>query len=123
MRWSFLDNEEDACVVFSEWMEIVYLNAAARLLVPEQWFGKRCFDVLPVADRTCALHCPKIKAVSDSPEVVYCEESLGALGSDGTFGVGLIPRGPEQSDHSRAVFVLRRKNPAGNQDEFSARLI
>ena len=123
MRWNFLESEADACVVFSEWMEIVYLNTAARRLVPDEWFGKRCFDVLPIADQTCALHCPKIKAVSDAPEVVYCEESLQSLGSDGTFGVGLIPLGPESPDRSRAVLVLRRKEPAGNQEEFSARLV
>ena len=92
LRWSFLEDERDACVVVSERMELVYINAAARELVPGQWFGKRCFEVFPVVDETCAFHCPKIRAVSESLDVVYCEETVCSRDMDCVvLGVGLIP--------------------------------
>ena len=80
LSWNFLEDEHDACIVVSERMELVYINGAAQQLVPKEWFGKRCFEVFPVVDETCAFHCPKIDAVSESPEtspkVVYCEEAV-----------------------------------------------
>ena len=65
-RWSFLEEESDPCVVVSEGVELIYVNGAVRSLVPDQWFGERCFEVLPTVDKTCAFHCPKIDAVNDS---------------------------------------------------------
>ena len=113
LTWSFLEDERDPCLVMSERMELVYVNGAARNLVPDQWFGKRCFEVLPTLDETCAFHCPKIDAVNDAatPPVVYCEEVL--YKSDlarVVLGVGLIPLGAERTDRARAVFVLRTKD-------------
>ena len=49
LRWSRLEDEREACVVVSDRMELVYINTAARELVPGEWFGKRCFEVLPTA--------------------------------------------------------------------------
>ena len=66
LLWSFLEAESDACVVVSERMELIYVNTSARSLMPEGWFGKRCFEVLPVAGETCAFHCPKIRAVNEA---------------------------------------------------------
>jgi len=34
LRWSRLEDERDACVVVSDRMELVYINSAARELVP-----------------------------------------------------------------------------------------
>lgn len=124
LRWSFLEDERDACVVVSERMELVYINAAARELVPGEWFGKRCFEVFPVVDETCAFHCPKIRAVNESLDVVYCEETVCSGDKDCVvFGVGLIPLGPEGDDRARAVFLLRGKKEGGEESEFRAQLL
>ena len=64
LRWSRLEDEDAACVVVSDRMELVYINAAAMELVSGSWFGKRCFEVLPGVEEACAFHCPKIRAVS-----------------------------------------------------------
>jgi len=128
LRWHFLEDEADPCVVLSERMEFVYANAAARALVPEQWFGKRCFEVLPVADETCAFHCPKIDAVNerrdDEPsEVVYCEEVLYQGNLERlVLGVGLIPLGAGRDDRARAVFLLRARGDAAGA-EFETQLL
>jgi hypothetical protein len=123
VRWSALEREHDPCVVVSERMELVYLNTAARHLVPGVWFGKRCFEVLPNVDESCALHCPKIRAVNESLEVVYCEETIG-IGEVGAsnFGVGLIPLPPGGDDRARAVLLLRRKD-GSDEKAFRAQLL
>ena len=127
LRWGFLENEGDPCVVLSERMEFIYVNGAARSLVPEQWFGKRCFELLPTVDETCAFHCPKIDAVNDSAnptQVVYCEEVLYKGNLDRlVLGVGLIPLGEERADRARAVFVLRTKDESANAAAFESQLL
>ena len=67
LRWGFLEEESDPCLVVSERMEFVYVNRAARAWLPDQWFGKRCFEVLPVVDEACAFHCPKMDVVQEAP--------------------------------------------------------
>ena len=79
--WSFLEDQADACAVVTRRMNVLYLNAPARSLVPKDWFGKRCWAVFPVNDAFCAARCPAIRAVSRSDEIVYCEEKLD-LGED-----------------------------------------
>ena len=128
LSWNFLEDEHDPCFVVSERMELVYINGAAQQLVPEEWFGKRCFEVFPVVDETCAFHCPKMDAVSESPEtspkVVYCEEILYTAKLDRlVLGVGLIPLGADRADHARAVFVLRAKDTPGEPDAFESQLL
>jgi hypothetical protein len=125
LRWSCLEDEREACVVVSERMELVYINAAARQLVlPDEWFGKRCFEVLPIVDETCAFRCPKIQAVNEALDIVYCEETV-SLGKDDrrVFGVGLIPLGPVAEDHARAVLLLRAKEESGAESAFRAQLL
>jgi hypothetical protein len=107
-------------------MELVYVNGAARHLVPATWFGKRCFEILPTADQTCAFHCPKIDTVNDaaSPPVVYCEEVI--FKADLTrlvLGVGLIPLSAERTDWARAVFVLRTKGESVEAATFESQLV
>ena len=127
LQWSFLDDEQDPCIVVSERMELVYVNTAAQELVPSEWFGKRCFEVFPVADQTCAFHCPKIDAVNDATDVTslvaYCEETLYTSNLDRVvLGVGLVPLGPARTDRARAVFVLRsRGDSAEYRRKFRAR--
>ncbi len=105
-------------------MELIYVNTSARSLMPEGWFGKRCFEVLPVAGETCAFHCPKIRAVNEAAEIVYCEESVCTWGNDcAVFGVGLIPLGPGSQERGRAVLVLRSKEGSRDESQFEAQLL
>jgi PAS fold len=124
LRWSHLEDERDACVVVSDRMELVYINSAARELVPGEWFGKRCFEVLPTVDEACAFHCPKIRAVNESVDVVYCEETVLA-GENGRriFGVGLIPLVSSSDDHARAVFLMRAREPSVEDSAFRDQLL
>ena len=124
VRWSRLADEREACVVVSDRMELVYINTAARELVPGEWFGKRCFEVLPIGDEVCAFHCQKIRAVNESGDVVYCEETVLAGNNERrVFGVGLIPLGPDSDDHARAVLLLRAKGQSVEEGPFRAQLL
>ena len=123
LRWSRLEDEPEACVV-SDRMELVYINTAARELVPGEWFGKRCFEVFPTVDEACAFHCPKIRAVNESVEVVYCEETVSVGNHDRrVFGVGLIPLGPGSDDRARAVLLLRAKEGSVEEGGFREQLL
>jgi hypothetical protein len=124
LRWSRLEDEREACVVVSDRMELVYINTAARELVPGEWFGKRCFEVLPTVDQACAFHCPKIRAVNESVEVVYCEEDV-MLGRSNrmVFGVGLIPLGPGGDDRARAILLLRAKGASVDESAFRTQVL
>ena len=124
LRWSCLEDEREGCIVVSERMELVYINAAARELMPGEWFGKRCFEVLPTVDETCKFHCPKVRAVNEALDIVYCEETV-RLGNDDrrVFGVGLIPLGPGRDDRARAVLLLRRKEESGPESAFRTQLL
>ena len=124
LRWSRLEDEREACVVVSDRMELVYINTAALELVAGEWFGKRCFEVLPIVDEACAFHCPKIRAVNESVDVVYCEETVLVGNNDRrVFGVGLIPLGPGCDDHARAVLLLRAKGESVEESAFRAQLL
>jgi hypothetical protein len=124
LHWNWLEAEADPCVVVSERMEFVYANAPARKLVPEQWFGKHCFELLLVVDQTCAFHCPKITQVTEATDVVYCEETVCSHGHDcDVFGVGLIPLGTGRTDRGRAVLLMRGKDVVKPEPEFEARLL
>jgi len=124
LRWSRLEDEPGACVVVSDRMELVYMNAAALELVAGAWFGKRCFEVLPSVDEACAFHCPKIRAVNESVDVVYCEETvLVGINALRVFGVGLIPLGPGRDDRARAVLLLRAKEESVEESAFRAQLL
>lgn len=96
----------------------------ARTLVPEQWFGKHCFELLPVVDQTCAFHCPKITSVTEATNVVYCEETVCSHGRDcEVFGIGLIPLSTGRADRGRAVLLMRGKNVINPQADFETRLL
>jgi hypothetical protein len=124
LRWSRLEDEREACVVVSDRMELVYINTAARELVPGEWFGKRCFEVLPIVDEVCLFHCPKIRAVNESVDVVYCEETVFAGNNDRrVFGVGLIPLGSGSDDYARAVLLLRAKGESVDEGAFRVQLL
>lgn len=124
LRWSRLEGEREACVVVSDRMELVYINTAARELVPGEWFGKRCFEVLPIVDEACAFHCPKIRAVNESVDVVYCEETVFVGNNDRrVFGVGLIPLGPGGDDRARAVLMLPARGESVDESAFRAQLL
>ena len=99
IRWEFLEQQQDACAVVSERMEVLYLNAAGRALSLPDWYAKRCFEILPNVDGQCAWHCPTITAVSNAREITYCEEALGVAGEPSvTLGTAVIPM-----EHSEEV--------------------
>ena len=123
LRWSRLEDEQGACVVVSDRMELVYLNATALELVAGEWFGRHCFEVLPIVDQACAFHCPKIRAVNESVEVVYCEETVSVGNHRKVFGVGLIPLAASRDDHARAVLLLRAKEESVEDSAFRAQLL
>jgi hypothetical protein len=111
IRWGFLEDNADACAVVSDRMELVYLNEPARSLVPEEWFGRRCFEILPTANDLCAFNCPTVAAVHDAHEILYCDEVLRSPdGSTHELGVAVIPLLGMSGDEARAVLLLRPKN-------------
>ena len=118
LRWGFLDDETESCAVVSDRMELVYMNEAARGLVPIEWFGRRCFEVFPTADELCALHCPTVTAVHESHEILYCKEVLRtADGGQQELGVAVIPLEGASDDEARAVLLLRAQEE--KEDESS----
>ena len=123
LRWVRLEDERCACIVVSDRMELVYINRPARELVAGEWFGRHCFEVLPVVDQACAFHCPKIRAVSESVDVVYCEEAVSVGNDSKVFGVGLIPLAPSSDDHARAVLLMRVKEEHVEDAAFRAELL
>lgn len=121
LRWGFLEENGDACAVVSDRMELVYLNGPARALVPEEWFGRRCFEVLPTANDVCAFHCPTVAAVHDSHEILYCDEVLKTEdGKTRELGVAVIPLLGMSGDEARAVLLMRPKEVDGEEEKLLA---
>ena len=90
-------------------MEVAYLNAAARSLAPDQWIGRRCWEVFPVKKK-CAAACPAIKAVSASPDLIYCEEHI--YPDDHTsimLGMIVIPLREVWHGEEKALLFMRPK--------------
>jgi hypothetical protein len=116
LRWSFLEEEPDACAVVSSRMELVYLNSRAQALTLPDWFGRRCFEVFPAYDERCAWNCPTITAVQKTDEIVFSEETLRlqAESSPVRLGVAVIPLQEVLVSRAQAVLVLR---PRGDSDE------
>jgi hypothetical protein len=123
-RWSFLDQEQDPCGVVSQDMEVLYLNAAACLLIPADWFGRRCWQAFPVQDARCASRCLAVWAVGHSDEIVYCEETIYP-GSGGPIlvGVAVTPLGNKQADGEQAILLLRPKPADSAGDDFKRVLL
>ncbi len=123
-RWRFLEDERDACSVVTRRMEVVYLNAAARALVPSEWFGSRCWEVFPVGDESCAARCAAVSAVSKADELIYCEETLHAAdGSPIPLGVAVIPLHSAVLEGERALLLLRPKTHGRSADRFRRDLL
>jgi hypothetical protein len=69
-------------------------------------------------------HCPKIRAVNESVDVVYCEETVLVGNNDRkVFGVGRVPLGPGSDDRARAVLLLRAKGESVEESAFRAQLL
>lgn len=108
LRWGFLEETADACAVVSDRMELVYLNEPARALVAKEWFGRRCFEILPTVNDLCAFNCPTVAAVHDAHEILYCEEVLKTPdASTQNLGVAVIPLLGMSGDEARAVLLMR----------------
>ena len=111
-RWGFLEEEADAYTVVTRGMEVVYVNAAARALLPPEWFGYRCWELFPVGEENCASRCLAVRAVSHADETVYCEETV--CDRDGTpipLGIAVVPMGTPGEDGEKAVLLHRPKPP------------
>lgn len=123
-RWSFLDQEHDPCSVVSQHMEVLYLNAAARLIIPADWFGLRCWQAFPVHDDRCASRCLAVWAVGHSNEIVYCEETIyPGSGVPLMIGVAVTPLGNMQADGEQAILLLRPKPADAAEDAFKRVLL
>jgi len=117
LRWGFLEGESEALAAVSDRMELVYLNEAARKLVPMTWFGKKCFEVFPVADKLCAFSCPTIDAVNEATEIQHCHESLRLdNGVNRELEVAVIPLGSAKRRAS-ALLLLRNHEIQVNAEE------
>lgn len=124
IRWEFLEDQDDACAVVSERMELLYLNEAGRALTLPDWFAKRCFEVLPNRDEHCAWHCPTITAVGNAEEITYCEEALAAAdGTSVTLGTAVIPMEHSAEDGAKALLLFRRKGTESEQKYFQEKLL
>ncbi len=109
-RWSFLEALTDPCGVVSHGMEVLYLNAAARALVNPTWFGRRCWQVFPVREATCAARCPVVTAALQLGKILYCEEHLSPQGGAPiTVGVAVIPLERASPNEERALLLFRLK--------------
>jgi hypothetical protein len=116
-RWRFLDERTDACSVVTRRMELLYLNSAAKALAPGEWFGRRCWQVFPVADSSCASRCPVVKAVSTSGEIAYCEETFFPAGQPPlVLSVAVIPF-PGTAEHETSTLLFMRPKPVDVPDD------
>ncbi len=123
-RWGFLEAERDACSVVTRQMVVVYLNEAARSLVPPEWFGRRCWDVFPVGEENCASGCAAVAAVSKADDIVYCEETIHAAdGSPLRLGLAVIPLRAAARMGERAILLLRPKAPDMADENFRTKLL
>ena len=123
-RWNFLEPEHDPCGVVSQQMEVLYLNVAARLIIPAGWFGRRCWQAFPVDDDRCASRCLAVWAVGHSNEIVYCEETIHpGRGAPTMVGVAVIPLGSMQADGEQAILLLRPKLADCAGDTFKRMLL
>jgi hypothetical protein len=123
-RWGFLEAERDACSVVTRQMVVVYLNEVARSLVPPGWFGRRCWDVFPVGEESCASRCAAVAAVSKDDDIAYCEETIYAGdGSPLRLGVAVIPLRVTPPADERAILLLRAKTPGMAEEVFRRELL
>jgi hypothetical protein len=106
-------------------MEVLYLNAAARALVPLRWFGCRCWEMFPVGEQSCAARCPAVKAVNNADDITYCEETLYSSedGSPVHVGVAVIPLTGDGLEEEKALLLMRPKTTGSIQKEFQRGLL
>jgi hypothetical protein len=121
--WGPLEEISDASVVVTRSMQVLYLNATAKSLVPEDWRGLRCWELFPVGDTSCASRCPAIKAVQSASGISYCEEEIYPDGAPVRLGVAVIPLPDESLRAARAVLVLRPKNSELPEETFREALL
>lgn len=115
-QWGFLENHTDACGVVTSRMELVYLNAAARKLVPAKWFGCRCWQAFPVR-AGCAACCPVVRAVIASAAACYCEEMIRPPDGGPPLQLGLaVVSAPDGAVDGAALLVMRPKRAGESAD-------
>jgi len=123
LHWAFLEEDSNACLVVTGNMELVYINEPGRQLIAKEWFGKRCFEMLPVQNESCAWGCPTIRAVNETDEIRYGEELL--LTTDGdpiTLGVAIVPIEGVSRDGAAALLLLEPKDTLADDTAFQQAL-
>lgn len=124
VRWRFLEQTSGACGVVTRRMELLYLNSAARALAPPEWFGRRCWQVFPVADPSCAARCPVIQAVLGLEEISYCEETVYPSGQAPLIlSVAVIPLPRTRDEEPNAVLFMRPKAQTRAGDSMRTKMI
>ncbi|MDH3688705.1 MAG: hypothetical protein OEU36_04395 [Gammaproteobacteria bacterium] len=124
LRWSFLEEEAHPCIVVTGDMEFVYLNEPGRQLISKEWFGKRCFELLPVQNESCAWGCPTIRAVNETNEIKYSEEFLLSTKSEPiTLGVAIVPLEGVSGDGAAAMLLLEEKDIVADDATFQNALL
>lgn len=124
VRWAFLEDEPNACIVVNSHMEFIYLNEPGRTLISSQWFGKRCFELLPTQNESCAWGCPTIRDVNETDVIKFQEELLiTESGEPITLGVAVVPLQGASGDGAAALLLMRRKEPIAEDAEFQDALL
>lgn len=124
LHWSFLDAESDGFAVVSERMELLFVNTAARALVFEDWFAKRCWEAFPTKHEECLLRCPTIQAMGKGDEIRYQEEVLEPEGkSSMRLGVAMIPLPAGRPDKAAALLLLRPRDDTPGEVSFRSKVL
>jgi len=119
VRWAFLEDESNPCIVVNSHMEFIYLNEPGRALISSQWFGKRCFELLPTQNESCAWGCPTIRDVNETHVIKFQEELLiTESGEPITLGVAVAPLEGVSGDGAAALLLMRRKEPIAEDTAF-----
>lgn len=122
-RWSFLEEEREACCLVSRRMELLYLNVPARALVSDDWFGRRCWERFPVASETCVAACAAVRAVNQASEITCCEEYLYPEdASPVRVAIAVIPLN-SQADGAQALLLFRPKDADVDEAVFEQSLV
>ena len=124
VRWAFLEDESNPCIVVNSHMEFIYLNEPGRSLISSKWFGKRCFELLPTQNESCAWGCPTIRDVNETDVIKFQEELLiTESGEPITLGVAVVPLEGISGDGAAALLLMRRKEPIAEDTAFQDALL
>jgi CRP/FNR family transcriptional regulator len=113
-RLGGLDEELDPCVVLSPRMDVLYVNPAAKKIVPSSWIGRPCWQTFPVVEQIYGTSSSVARSIRRSCESLFCVERIISHGKRHDYGVAIVPLtgsggGREIHESANALLVLRRK--------------